>query len=315
MKLQDEHAPLAERRVASAHVPDQSDVDEIGLPAPGRIPHPRECLPRRPARVPSWQPRAQNAGRAPLPRALREGWHSPRLVADPRLGQLRINFNYRNHFTTAAGFGEKPGRAQYFEGPYELALFRLLEMSTAVTDYQFQPLALQWLTTAGTVVHYTTDAIYSTADGRIFVEEVKASSAYFDEPATRDLLERFEAQLARTGAEFVRRGGRRLADPVFWRTVKDAFDDRRTAFGDDDVDRALAVVMAEGGSAPLGRVLEALPVPSRQAMAMFNAMMLRRHVAVDLLNPPVADSPVTVPAAPEDPDALRNFLRRFAGAA
>jgi hypothetical protein len=225
---------------------------------------------------------------------------------------MRINFNYRNYFTTAAGYGEKPRRAQYFEGPYELAMFRLLEMSTAVIDYQFQPLQIRWSTSDGRSVSYTTDAIYATEDGEILVEEVKATEAYFDRSDTRDLLELFEEQIARAGARFVRRTSRRIAEPTFWRTVKDAFDDRRTTYCEADSGRAVEAIMREGGRAPLGAVLDAVGGSGREALAKLHAMMVRRVVAIDLASPSMGDTPVLVPPAPADPDALRAFLRRFA---
>lgn len=305
-----------ERRAAITRKRADEDVDiqELMRAAPSRIPNPRESLPWRPARTPAWEPRRdrRDAGLPPLPRHALEGWHSPTLVAAADLGQMRINFNYRNYFTTAAGYGEKPRRAQYFEGPYELALFRLLEMSTAVIDYQFQPLQMRWSTSDGRSVEYTTDVIYATEGGEILVEEVKATQAYFDRSDTRDLLALFEERIEKAGARFFRRSSRRIAEPTFWRTVKDAFDDRRTAYSDADVKRAQTAVMREGGIAPLGVVLDAVGGPGREARAKLNAMMLRREVGVDLSVPPMGDTKVTLPAAPANPDALRAFLQRFA---
>ncbi|WP_375393485.1 hypothetical protein [uncultured Sphingomonas sp.] len=289
------------------------DIQQLMQTAPIRIPHPRECLPRRPARTPAWEPRRdrRDAGRPPLPRHALEGWHSPRIVSGADLGQMRINFNYRNYFTTAAGYGEKPRRAQYFEGPYETALWRVLEMTTTVVDYQFQPIQMVWETSDGRTVHYTTDAIYATEDGKILVEEVKATQAYFDRSDTRDLLALFEARIEKAGARFIRRTSRRIAEPTYWRTVKDAFDDRRTAYVDADAERATAAVLREGGTAPLGAVLNAVGGPTREAHAKLHAMMVSRKVAIDLSVPPMGDTPVTIPAPPTDPDVLRAFLRRF----
>ena len=287
---------------------------EFDAPTAGRIPHPRECLPRRPARVPTYEPRRdrRDAGRRPLPRGALEGWHSPRLVASPNLGHMRVNFNYRNYFTTAAGYGEKPRRAQYFEGPYELALFRFLEMSTRIVDYQFQPLQIQWETSSGQTVSYTTDVIYATETAEIGVEEVKATNAYFEQAETHDLLALFEAEIEKEGARFYRRNGRHLVDRAIWRTVKDAFDDRRTAYSDQDVERVREVIVREGGAAPLGPIVDGLHVSSRQGLAMLNAMMVQRLVGFDLVRPPTADTIVTIPPAAADPNALRSFLRRYA---
>ena len=225
---------------------------------------------------------------------------------------MRINFNYRNYFTTAAGYGEKPRRAQYFEGPYELALYRLLEMDTAFVDYQFQPLQIRWETSAGDTVGYTTDVVYLTEEGEIVVEEVKATDAYFEQPETDDLLTLFEVQIAKAGARFNRRTGRRLAEPAFWRTVKDAFDDRRTAYAESEVERVHNAILREGTVAPLGLVLEAIGGTSREAQAKLHAMMIPRLVGIDLGRPAMVDTPVTIPATPADPDALRAFLRGFA---
>ena len=296
---------------AARRHPDEDMLDDA---TPCRILHPRECLPRRPARTPAWEPRRdrRDAGHPPLPRHALEGWHSPRLASAADLGQMRINFNYRNYFTTAAGYGEKPRRAQYFEGPYETALWRVLEMTPTIVDYQFQPIQMLWDTSDGRTVHYTTDAIYATDAGEVVVEEVKATQAYFDRSDTRDLMELFETRILTTGARFVRRTSRRIAEPTYWRTVKDAFDDRRTAYGEADVDRAHEAIVRVGGTAPLGAVIEAVGGPAREAHAKLNAMMVARTVAIDLSAPPMGDTEVTIPAPPADPDALRTFLRSLA---
>ena len=51
--------------------------------------------------------------------------------------------------------------------------------------------------------------------------------------------------------------------------------------------------------------------PTREAHAKLHAMMVRRLVSIDISKPSMPDTPVTVPASPADPDALRAFLRRF----
>lgn len=290
-----------------------SEHDEHVEMKPCRIPHPRECRPRRPVRTPAWEPNRdrRDAGRPHVPRQQLEGWHSPVVEATSDLGQVRINFNYRNYFTITATYGEKSRRAHYFEGPHELNRFRQFEMDTNVIDYQFQPLHMRWTKADGQSVVYTTDAIYSTVAGEIVVEEVKATKAYFDRSDTHDLLKLFETEIKKVGARFDRIAGNCIAEPTFLRTIKDAFDNRRTAYHELDVERARDVIARAGGTAPLGIVLEAVGGPGREALAKLHAMMVRREVAIDLTKPPMGYTLVTLPKAPTDPDALRAFLRRF----
>lgn len=296
-------APLVHRHICSA----------ARMSGPIRIPHPDECFPPLPKLRPRWERRRdrRDAGRRSIPRPMREGWQAPRFAAAPDLGHTRINFTYRNALDTSAGYGEKPGRAQYYEGPHEAALSRLFEMSTKIVDYQFQPLRTTWLTSTSQLVVYSTDVLFECDDGTLGAGEIKANSSYFEEPDTRDMLDLFEAALDGVGVGFARICGNELGGEVGSRTIKDMFDARRTAFAQRDVARAQACIEREDGMAPLGKVVEALGVRWHLALAMTSAMMVQRHIAIDLSRPPMPDSLVTIPGTPTNAGALRRFLRTF----
>lgn len=280
---------------------------------PLAIPHAWECEPRRPACRPRWEPGRdrRDAGRprhAPAaPRIMRE----VSVEVAPDLGHVRINFNYGNVITTTAAYGEKPRRQQYCEGPHEARYRRLLEMSTAVIDYQFQPLVIRWIDAASRPRAMFPDVGIELESGAVVFGEIKATSAYLYDPATRAGIDAGDGVLRPLGAGLVGMAGTPLAKRPFARTVKAAYDDRRHPLSDGAVIRAQSVIAEEGGAAPLYRVLPALANHPATAMAMLHAAMLRRLLTYDISRPPTASTPIVVPA-PQERRTLRDLLSRLA---
>jgi hypothetical protein len=277
--------------------------------APMCIPHPLECERRRPPRQARWSPSRDRGHRSRprKPRSHHEGWHSPRLRTAPDGGPIRINFNYRNGFTTSAGFGLKPGRDQYFEGPHEAAYFRLLETDCDTIDYQFQPVQAEWTTARGETRRYTFDAVREAAELELI--EIKADWSYFHEPQTADTLAAAEEAIAQHGLKLKRVVGSDLIDNVRSRIIKDVFACRLTAFGQRERDLVQELITAAGGHAPLGLVRERLSNDRYLARAIANAMLVRRAIGFSLTRPPSADTPVHLPATPAA-SKLRALLHR-----
>jgi hypothetical protein len=217
-----------------------------------------------------------------------------------------VRFTYDAWFSTSAGYSIKAQRAVYCEGPTETAAWIEAEVSTRWVDLQFQPIRAVWLTNHGTTRQITLDAAFEDEHGDILFAEYKSHPAFLKQPRTADLLDEAEEILAREGARLIRATGVQLLDPVRLRAHADVLRDRSTPYDGDDATRALEAINAEGGIAPLGRVLEALGGPAVNASARLNAMSVRRIVRIDLSAPQMPDTPVDVP-----PYAAKGRLRRF----
>ena len=273
-----------------------------------RIPHPLECRRPRPRRAPRWLPKRDAGGNSSRRRSVKENWCDPRIEAAPDTGQMRINLSYGAWFTTTAGFSVKSRRAVYHEGPTECAAWIEAEVLTSRLDLEFQPLRIVWRRDHGRTRHITLDGGFELEDHSLVFTEYKGHRAYFDEPYTADLLDEAEAVLAAHGASLRRECASELVGAMLHRTLKDVFDDRNTRFDSvRDVAAARGAVTREGGTAPLGVVLDALGGNRREASAKLNAMSVRRIVRIDHSRPQMPDTPVDLPPA-RTPGRLRAFL-------
>jgi hypothetical protein len=221
---------------------------------------------------------------------------------------MRRNFTYRNEMMTSAAFGIKAGRDQYFEGPYEPAYFRLLEVDSETIDYQFQGAQVEWTTSTGETRHYTFDFVLEAASSFKF-GEIKADWDYFNDPETADTLDAAKEVVLELGHEFERVVGTDLMDEVRLRVVKDIFACRLTTFGQRERDIAENLLVAANGPVPLGLLRERLSTNHHLAVAIANAMLVRREIGFPVDHHPDADTPVHRPASPTIPGGLRALLR------
>lgn len=270
----------------------------------------------RPTRRPKWEPRRdrRDAGHKRHPRFNAHDWGNPVLQAAADLGQVRIAFTYRSTSGSFAAYSEKSRRQMFMEGPHELADFKFWEVSPSVLDFQLQPLMISWPNKVGRP-RYFIDAGYERDDGRLFFPEIKASGAFFDEVEARELHCAAEAALAPLGVTFERNSGAERWNQREWRQafVNEIYASRRVLFTQAEADRVEDYVLANGGIAPLGRVLETLNLHHGDARAKLYAMMTRRLADVSLDRPESMDSAVTIPGRSRQPSALRAFLQQFAG--
>lgn len=269
-----------------------------------------ECLPFRPAPRPAWSPNhrdRRDAGRwRPDERLDRS---DVRLVADRKLGAIRVNFRYASFQSMAAAHSEKAGRDQYFEGPHETFGFRRDEIDPTRLDLQYQPIRLEWRTSTGALRSMTLDWAVEMQDGRVVFGEDKASMGYFDDPELDERLDFAEQFLSDRGASLERRVAGGLPTRLQRRVVKDMFDARRTSFDDGHAARVHQTIVASGGAATLGTVIAAIGEHPVLSLEIARAMMHRRLVAMPLTAPPMPDTPVTIPP-PAKKGALRAFLAR-----
>lgn len=290
-----------------------SDYMALGPPARPklRLRHPMECLPFRPEARPKWSPsRLGQRTRNVRDEAANFKNYQPKLLVDKALGAVRINFRYAAFQSISAAHSHKAGRDQYFEGPHEAYGFRLHEIDPNFVDLQYQPLAVEWISSTGKTQRMTLDYGVETQDGRVIFGEDKASQDYFDDPQIAVRLDLVESLLTGLGASLERRVAGGLTSAVQRRCVKDIFDARRTHFDVSAVDRARALITADGGASPLGRVLEVLGAPPVVALEMARAMMHRRLLSMPIMSPPMPDTLVTIPP-PAQKGALRAFLARY----
>jgi hypothetical protein len=310
-------SPLA--TAAVRHQPPASTWDLDPAPLCG-IPllHPIECEPRRTPRNPKWLPPKRDRRDAGADRALRSppDWGEPRIIAAPDAGAVRIGMSWRAFFTTSASFSWKAGRSMFFEGPHEPASYRLLEIGHRTTDFQFQPLLLEW-DRDGEVVHrYFVDSVEERDSGLLVFRENKAHRAYFEDPLIDEKLSAAEAALTRyPDVAFEREVGTDLMHPLRWRLAKDIYDDRRVYYTQAQRDAVRDLLIREGGASPLGRIWDVIGGPRSDARRITNAMMVKRIIGYDIDRRPTQNTMAVVPEAPARPGRLREFLRSFASPA
>lgn len=270
-----------------------------------RIRHPLECLPYRPPHRSAWSPsrRAENVRR----RVENGTYMRPSIIAASTLGAVRINFRYASFQSMAAAHSMKAGRDQYFEGPHETYGFRLHEVDPFCLDLQYQPITIEWYTTAGVRRHMTLDWAIETQDHRIVFGEDKATAEYFDDPDLKERLDFAQDFLERNGASLERRVAGGLSTSLRRRIVKDIFDARRTEVRADVAANVRALVVADGGTSTLARVMETIGEHPALSLDIARAMMHRRLLSMPISSPPMPDTPVTIPA-PAKKGALRAFL-------
>lgn len=279
------------------------------------MPDPAECEPRRTPRNPKWMPGRRDRRDAGAPRQLAGpgDWGVPRIVTAWDAGAVRIGMNWRKAFRTSASFSWKVGRTMYFEGPHEPASYRLLEIGHRTTDFQFQPLVVQWIRDGRVRREYFVDSVEERDTGFLVFRENKAHRAYFDDPEIDEKLSAAEAVLTQhPNVGFEREEGTDLMHPLRWRIAKNIFDDRRVAYTERQRDDVRNLMVREGGPVPLGRIWETIGGSRCDAKRIANALLVARQIGFDVHRQPADHTAVVVPRPPAVPGRLRHFLAQFA---
>lgn len=269
--------------------PDRLEADEKASVAnvPPVLPHHLACTPRRP---PRWVRPAPRRDAGIRPRALREGWHAPRIRTAPGGGQIRTNFTYANSFMTSADFSPTTGRDVYGEGPFEGIYRSILSTDHDTAEFTFQIGTITWTTDDGEARSYTMDGGRVTVAGREIWFEVKAHATYFADPEVNATIDAAEAALASHDIFVERIDGSTLLDPVRLLSVNDVLRHRNVGFTDHDVQRTLELIERHGGVAPFAAVVEILHSRPRQARAMACSMLIRRIIGFDVRLPVTGDT-------------------------
>jgi hypothetical protein len=231
-----------------------------------------------------------------------------KLQVAPGLGQVRINFRYNNVFSTSADFCEKSARQQFCEEAHEKVWHRWAIVNPTCTDVQFQPVKAIFEDQAGNQICAYWDIALEFYDGTIAFGEIKPDETFFLDTKAAKMANASAMLLGVHGIPFVRLHGADF-DDITRETIKEVFDYRRTDFDRvRDVEPVHNAIAASGHHINLGKAVELIGGHPTEAKAKLCAMMVKRHVALDLSRPLTADTHVELAPVAPTPGALRRFL-------
>ncbi|MGB3740195.1 MAG: hypothetical protein WA948_12690 [Pontixanthobacter sp.] len=271
----------------------------------------RELRPYRPQRTPRWLP-AKRIVTEGVPKSILEGWHSPTTEVAEDLGHTRIPFTYNKPSSVSAVYGLKARRTQYTESAAEALFLRWFTVDTRFTDFQFQPITTTVKTNIRKDRSYTVDALVELQCGMVASGEIKAAPEFFTVQDTGDRLNFFSNAFRAHGLELdiVRWSASAFTDDIA-ENIKFIYDNQNEGFDPEHVDLVHKAILHDGGTTGLRTVARALPFSSLDSQDILCAMMVKRHIAIDLTRPFCPDLPVTIPPAPVRPGAMRAFQRQF----
>lgn len=224
-----------------------------------------------------------------------------RIVFTPDDRPIRTIVTGRRRIVTGFYNSRKTGRRHPFESMNEQAFCMLNEVDTRVVDYRAQPFRFEFVLDGAKRI-YIPDCARLLDDGTIEIVEVKADRKALSEPDYADKLLAVDEICRRQGwlFRFVTRS--QIVEPTArFKNIDEVQSRRMVAF-----DASHTYVVADHldqheGSAPLGRLAEALG-DRRVGSAIVKAMMVARHVNIDLAAPIGPDTLVTsVVSAPPTP--------------
>lgn len=189
----------------------------------------------------------------------------------------------------------KTRRTQYWEGVAERALIHEAETYPQIVCYQMNGYTLEFPFN-GKTVRYTPDQVREYADGYIEFIEAKSSQRGFSDDGYNRMLLHVEAILAARGRGFRRVTGHEIFVSALHRDNVGITQSRRfVTVKPDHLDvleklrAANAFVVACG---ELARHFE--PDQPLYGMAVVQALMVRRHLHIDLKSPLGADTAVWI---------------------
>jgi hypothetical protein len=193
---------------------------------------------------------------------------------------------------------QKSGRRQTGESHHEYLSAIVKEVDPQVVDFQLQGFELHW-DADGSPKRYRADSVALDVEGRVIVEEVKASASYFAEPQYRSLMHRVEQDLTHCGIDFRKVTGDQLREhPRRVFNITRAFNERFTAYEPQHVDRVREIFAKNNGETTMGRMTELFGGDPRRSLPLVNALLCARHLAYDLDHQITHDTRVFMPAAP-----------------
>jgi hypothetical protein len=203
------------------------------------------------------------------------------LVMTPDGSPIRSVLTGRRVIVTGFYISRKAGRALPYEGMNELALLKHCEVDTRVVDYRSQPFRFEFVI-GGAKRIYIADCVRLLDDGTVEVVEVKGDLKRLLAPEYAEKLEAVRSTCDALGWRFRVMSRRQLFEPhVVYANVDLVQSRRMVHFDEAHAYRAVEMIEAEGGETTLGRLSDALG-GDPQGLAVAQAMMVRRLVAIDL---------------------------------
>lgn len=214
-----------------------------------------------------------------------------RIVFTPDDRPIRTIVTGRRRIVTGFYNSRKTGRRHPFESMNEQAFCMLNEVDTRVVDYRAQPFRFEFVLD-GTKRIYIPDCARLLDDGQIEIVEVKTDRRSLGEPDYADKLLAVDEICRRQGWSFRFVTRSQIVEPaVRHRNVDDIQSRRMVAFDASHIYAVADALDRRQGSAPLGALAETLGDP-RLGSAIVKAMMVARHVDIDLTRPLDPDSQV-----------------------
>ena len=271
----------------------------------GRTPTHRECRPYRPRPQPRWSP---NRKHQRTPPSTHLSLRALTLQAAADLGPVRVNFRYKNPFSTSADFCEKSGRQQFCEEAHELAWRRWAIVNVHCVDVQFQPIKVIFEDAGGKLLSAYWDVGFELVDGSIVFGEIKANESFFCDTKAAMMTNASAMALRAHGIVFARLHGSDF-DDITRETIKEVFDYRRADFdAQRDLEPVLEAIDRDGHQISLGEASKLIGGHQNEAKAKLCAMMVKRHIALDLTHPLTKETSVRLAPEAKNPGALRRFL-------
>jgi hypothetical protein len=215
----------------------------------------------------------------PSPGAISLPWAT--LVMTPDGSAIRSVLTGRRVIVTGFYVSRKAGLALPYEGMNELALLKHCEVDTSVVDYRSQPFRFEFVLN-GMKRIYIADCVRLLDDGTVEVVEAKGHLRQLRAPEYAEKLAAVRTACESLGWRFRVLGRRQLFEPHIVYANVDLIQSRRMVqFDEAHAYRAIGFLEEEGGATTLGR-LSAILGGEPQGIAIAQAMMVRRLIAIDL---------------------------------
>jgi hypothetical protein len=249
-------------------------VAELRSPGPGLLDTILEPLAK---------PRRDGDTRVALPAAT--------VVMTPDGSPIRSVLTGRRVMVTGFYISRKAGRALPYEGMNELALLKRSEVDTSVIDYRSQPFRFEFVINGAKRI-YIADCVRLLDDGTVEVVEVKGRLQQLASPEYAEKLAAVRDVCESLGWRFRVLGRQQLFEPHIVYANIDLIQSRRMVqFDQVSAYQAMELLERGAGETTLGELSDVLGGEPK-GLAIAQAMMVRRLVAIDLNGLLTAESQV-----------------------
>ncbi len=213
------------------------------------------------------------------------------IVMTPDGSPIRSVLTGRRVMVTGFYISRKAGRALPYEGMNELALLKRSEVDTSVVDYRSQPFRFEFVINGAKRI-YIADCVRLLDDGTVEVVEVKGRLRQLSSPEYAEKLAAVRDVCESLGWRFRVLGRQQLFEPHIVYANIDLIQSRRMVkFDQVQAYQAVELLERGAGETTLGDLSDVLGGEPR-GLAIAQAMMVRRLVAIDLNGLLTAESQV-----------------------